>query len=62
MHIIMKCIVVSGTTTLQGNVDCGGGLALTGSNAFFNIGAIDPGNYSNTYLTLKANTANNDWC
>ncbi len=34
---------------MRGNIDsCGG-------NAFYNVLSVDPGNYSNTYLTLKAN-------
>ncbi len=46
----------------NGNVDCGGGLALTGSNAFYNISGVDAGNYSNTYLTFRPSITNNDWC
>jgi hypothetical protein len=53
---------VNGDTFISGNIDCGGGIALTGSHAFNDITSVDPGNYSNTYSTLKANITNNDWC
>ena len=50
--------------TFGGNIDCGGCLFLTGSNSIYNPGgaSVDSGNYSNTYLTFKANVAGNDWC
>jgi hypothetical protein len=50
--------------TFGGNIDCGGCLFLTGSNSIYNPGGatVDSGNYSNTYLTFKANVAGNDWC
>jgi hypothetical protein len=43
----------------NGNVDCGGGIGITGSNAFFTPGgtaidtAVDAGNLTNTYLNFK---------
>jgi len=50
--------------TFGGNIDCGGCLFLTGANSIYNPGGatVDSGNYSNTYLTFKANVAGNDWC
>jgi hypothetical protein len=42
-------INVNGDTHMSGNIDSRGG------NALYNIPSVDPGNYSNTYLTLKAN-------
>ena len=54
---------VSGITTLQGNLDCGGGIAINGSNAFYNpFGTIDAANLTNTYLNLKVAGTDNDWC
>jgi hypothetical protein len=60
---------VNGNTTTQslttiGNIDCGGGIDLTRSNAFFfNIKNVDAGNRTNTYINLKtAGTENGDWC
>jgi len=48
--------------SFSGNIDCGGGITLTGSNATSNISSVDNSNISNTYLTLKPNISNNDWC
>ena len=51
----------TGNISCTGTIDCGG-ISLSGVNANYNIGYVDSGNYSNTYLTLKANVSNNDWC
>ena len=53
---------VPGVTTLQGNVDCGGGIAITGSNAFSNDGNVDASNKTNTYINFKDAGSANDWC
>ena len=52
----------SSTLSVVGNIDCGGGLALTGANAIYNTSSVDSGNYANTYLSLKASITNSDWC
>jgi len=45
------------------NIDCGGGIAITGSNAFLNpSNTIDAGNLTNTCLNLKFSGTNNYWC
>jgi hypothetical protein len=52
----------------NGNVDCGGGIAINGSNAFFTPGgtvvdlAVDAGNLTNTYINFKNAGAAGDWC
>ncbi len=61
-HTCTSSLNVSGITTLQGNVDCGGGIAINGSDAFFSSGQVDAGNKINTYLNLKFAGTNNDWC
>ncbi len=43
----------NGNTTIIGNIDFGGGIARTGSDAFINTSAVDSANYSNTHLSLK---------
>jgi hypothetical protein len=58
----MSTLNVSGITTLQGNLDCGGGIAITGANAFYNTPAVDAGNLTNTYINFKGAGAGNDWC
>ncbi len=52
----------NGDTKIRGNLDCGGGIAITGSNAFYSAGAIDTANITNTYLNLKDTAANSDCC
>jgi hypothetical protein len=38
----------NGDTTIRGNIDSGGGIAITGSNAFYSARAIDASNIANT--------------
>jgi hypothetical protein len=47
---------------VRGNIDCGGGIAINGSTAFFNNVGVDDGNKTNTYLNLKFAGTNTDWC
>ncbi len=39
---------VGTTATIYGNIDCGGGITINGSNAFFNDGIVDTANKTNT--------------
>ena len=50
----------SGLLTTSGNIDCGGGIALTGSTAF--SGGGDPANKVNTYINFKPAGATGDFC
>ncbi len=43
----------SGNISGSGNRDCGGGIAINGSNAFLNDGIVNPVYKTNTYLILK---------
>ena len=52
----------NGLLTTTGNIDCGGGLAITGSTAFFNTTGVDSSNLTNTYINFKGAGAGNDWC
>ncbi len=52
----------NGNLTTSGNYDCGGGIAINGSTAFFGTGAVDAGNLINTYLNFKYAGSENDWC
>jgi hypothetical protein len=47
---------------LVGNVDCGGGIAITGSNAFFAQVNTQPLNITNTFINFKSAGAAGDWC
>jgi hypothetical protein len=47
---------------LQGNLDCVGGISITGANAFYSTAAVDAGNLTNTYFNLKDAGANTEWC
>jgi hypothetical protein len=51
-----------GTITTTNNIDCGGGIALTGSTGFFSSGPVDAGNLTNTYINFKFADTGNDWC
>ena len=51
-----------GNLTTTKNIDCGGGIAINGSNAFYNISDVDAGNLTNTYINFKMAGATNDWC
>jgi hypothetical protein len=54
---------ITGTLTTSGNIDCGGGLALTGSDAFYNISGVETSNRTNTYINFKTPSNNiGDWC
>ena len=46
----------------NGNIDCGGGIAINGSNAFFSTASVDAGNLTNTYINFKNAGSNSDWC
>ncbi len=52
-----KCSI----TTL-GNIDCGGGIAINGSTAFFKDLIVNAGNKTNTYINFKFAGTDNDWC
>ncbi len=60
--MFMSTLNVSGITTLQGKLDCGGGIAFTGSNAFYNTSSVDAENLTNTYINFKGAGSINDWC
>ncbi len=46
-----------------GNIDCGGGISINGSNAFYFISdVVDAGNRTNTYINFKLAGSNNDLC
>ena len=59
---------ISGTLTVSTNIDCGGGIAITGSTAFWQPNgsaidvAVDDGNLTNTYINFKGAGAGTDWC
>ncbi len=53
----------NGTVATTSNIDCGGGIALTGSNAFYYYADnTDTDNKTNTYINFKDAGANSDWC
>jgi hypothetical protein len=52
----------SGLITTSGNIDCGGGISINGSSAFFANSAVDAGNLPNTYINFKYAGSDNDWC
>ncbi len=56
---LISSLNVSGITTLQGNLDYGGGVAINGSNSFFTPSGIITGslgidavNLPNTYIKM----------
>jgi hypothetical protein len=55
-------IDANGLITTSNNIDCGGGIAITGSSAFVNTSSIDAGNLTNTYINFKYGGSGNDWC
>jgi hypothetical protein len=55
-------IDANGLFTTVGNIDCGGGIALTGSTSFFSTSGIDSGNLTNTFINFKHAGTGNDWC
>jgi hypothetical protein len=52
----------SSALTTNGNIDCGGGIVINGSNAFYTTTTIDVRNLTNTYFNLKDAGANSGWC
>jgi hypothetical protein len=53
---------VSGNIKTTGNIDCGGGIAINGANAFYETGSVTDTNETNTYINFKWAGAGNDWC
>jgi hypothetical protein len=53
-----------GMLTILSNIDCGGGLALTGAiaNYSFSQGTVDSSNILNTYISFKPAGSSDDWC
>ena len=52
----------NGLIKTTGDIDCGGGIALTGSTAFYETSAINPQNLTNTYINFKFAGTGSDWC
>ena len=52
----------TGNIITSGNIDCGGGIAINGSPAFYSIVAVHADNIANTYLNLKFAGTASDWC
>jgi hypothetical protein len=52
----------NGAITTANNLDVGGGLAITGANAFFETGAVTDANETNTYINFKFAGTGSDWC
>jgi hypothetical protein len=53
----------SGNVLRSRNIDCGGGISINGSNAFYYASDIvDAGNRTNTYINFKDAGTNIDWC
>jgi len=53
----------TGLLTTSSNIDCGGGIALTGSTAFaWEADSVDAGNKTNTYINFRNAGASSDWC
>jgi hypothetical protein len=53
----------NGNISSSRNIDCGGGISINGSNAFFFAADIvDAGNRTNTYINFKDAGATSDWC
>jgi hypothetical protein len=44
------------------NIDCGGGIALSGANAFYETSIVTDTNETNTYINFKFAGSSNDWC
>ena len=47
---------------VNGNINCEGGIAITGANAFLYTTNIDNENLNNTYITFKSANSISDWC
>ena len=61
--------IIHGILTTSSNIDCGGGIAINGANAFYSgvgigssVNAVDTNNATNTYINFKENGTQNDWC
>ena len=52
----------STTMTTSSNIDCGGGIAITGSTAFNQQSLVESSNQTNTYINFKSAGSGNDWC
>jgi len=52
----------NGIITTSSNIDCGGGIAITGSTAFTNTSGVESANLTNTYINFKHGGSDNDWC
>jgi len=48
--------------SVSGNINCEGGIAITGSDAFDSIDSVLSTERTNTYLNLKYAGSANDWC
>ena len=60
---LLSTLNVSGSTTLQSNFNCGGGIAIYGSNAFYAVvDIVDAVNQTNTCINLKQAGTSDDWC
>jgi hypothetical protein len=55
-------IKTTGDIITTRNIDCGGGISLTGSTAFINTISPDAANLTNTYINFKGAGAGTDWC
>ena len=53
---------LTGLLTTTGNIDCGGGIAINGSTAFYQPGGVNDPNKTNTYINFKFGGTGSDWC
>ncbi len=54
---------VGTTATINGDIDCGGGISINGSTAFyFASDVVDAINRTNTYIIFNDAGATSDWC
>ena len=51
----------AGLLTTTGNISCGGGMLLTGADAFYNPSSVTPANRTNTFLSFRGTGVGNDW-
>ena len=49
------------SVSTAGNIDCGGGIAINGANAFYNTGDVTDYNEENTYINFKLAGSGSDW-
>jgi hypothetical protein len=54
----------TGNVTTLGNIDCGGGIAITSSNASYVVGGVIDSTslITNTFITFKEAGTGSDWC